>query len=91
MEYSKKFHVAALPFVWVVWFITDYGRMNSIFQSLHLKPRIDKYSFNISNWRKIGVASIPLFIIPGFFLHFSLEPSYGYLRFEGNRKISLGR
>ena len=26
--------------------------------------------------RKRGVASTPLFIIPGFFLHFSLEPSY---------------
>ena len=36
-------------------------------------------------------ASKPLFIIPGFFLHFSLEPSYGYLRFEGNGKIPLGR
>ena len=46
---------------------------------------------NISTWRKRGVASNPLFIIPGFFLHFSLEPSYGYLRFEGNGKIPLGR
>ena len=29
------------------------------------------------------MASNPLFTIPYFFLHFSLEPSYGYLRFEG--------
>ena len=29
--------------------------------------------------------------IPGFILHFPLEPSYGYLRFEGNGKIPLGR
>ena len=49
------------------------------------------FLFNISTWRKRGVASNPLFIIPGFFLHFSLEPSYGYLRFEGNGKIPLGR
>ena len=42
-------------------------------------------------WRKRDLASNPLFIIPGFFLHFSLELSYGYLRFEGNGKIPLGR
>ena len=42
-------------------------------------------------WRKSSLASNPLFIIPGFFLHFSLELSYGYLRFEGNGKIPLGR
>ena len=47
--------------------------------------------FNISTWRKSGLASNPLFIIPGFFLYFSLEFSYGYLRFEGNGKIPLGR
>ena len=29
--------------------------------------------------------------IPGFSLHFSKELSYGYLRFEGNGKIPLGR
>ena len=29
--------------------------------------------------------------IPGFILYFPLEPSYGYLRFEGNGKIPLGR
>ena len=46
---------------------------------------------NITTWRKRGLASNPLFIIPGFFLHFSLELSYGYLRFEGNGKIPLGR
>ena len=47
--------------------------------------------FNISTWRKSGLASNPLFILPGFFLHFSLELSYGYLWFEGNGKIPLGR
>ena len=46
--------------------------------------------FNISTWRKRGLASNPLFRIPGFFLHFSLELSYSYLRFEGNGKIPLG-
>ena len=29
--------------------------------------------------------------IPGFILHFLLEPSYDYLSFEGNGKIPLGR
>ena len=29
--------------------------------------------------------------IPDFILHFPLEPSYGYLRFEGNEKIPLER
>jgi hypothetical protein len=42
--------------------------------------------------RKRGMAaSNPLFIIPGFFLHFPNELFYGYPRFEGNGKISLGR
>ena len=50
-----------------------------------------KKLFNISTWRKSGLASNPLFRIPGFFLHFSLELSYGYLRFEGNGKIPLER
>ena len=50
-----------------------------------------RYFINRSSWRKRGVASTPLLMIPGFFLHFSLEPSYGYLRFEGNGKIPLGR
>ena len=50
-----------------------------------------KKLFNTSTWRKSGLASNPLFILPGFFLHFSLELSYGYLWFEGNGKIPLGR
>ena len=29
--------------------------------------------------------------IPGFILHFPLESSYGYLRFERNGKILVGR
>ena len=37
------------------------------------------------------MASNPLFIIPDFFLHFPNELGYGYLRFEGNGKIPLGR
>jgi hypothetical protein len=41
--------------------------------------------------RRRGMASNPLFIIPDFFLHFPSELSYGYLRFEGNGKIPLGR
>ena len=41
--------------------------------------------------RKRGMASNPLLIIPDFFLHFSNELWYGYLRFEGNGKIPLGR
>ena len=43
-----------------------------------------------SKWSKRGIASTPLFIIPDCFLHFPNELSYGYLRFEGNRKIPLG-
>ena len=47
----------------------------------------------LNRWsrRKRGMASTPLFIIPEFFLHFPNELSYGYLRFEGNGKIPLGR
>ena len=37
------------------------------------------------------MASNPVFIIPDFFLHFPNELSYGYLGFEGNGKIPLGR
>ena len=37
------------------------------------------------------MASNPLFIIPGFFLHSSLESSYGYLRFEGKGENSFGK
>ena len=46
---------------------------------------------NRSSRRKRGMATNPLFIIPYFFLHFPNELSYGYLRFEGNEKIPLGR
>ena len=37
--------------------------------------------------KRLGVQ--PKTGIPGFILHFALEPSYGYLRFEGNGKIPL--
>ena len=37
------------------------------------------------------MVSNPLFILSYFFLHFPKELSYGYLRFEGNGKIPLGR
>ena len=37
------------------------------------------------------MATNPLFIIADFFLHFPKKLSYGYLRFEGNGKIPLGR
>ena len=47
--------------------------------------------FNRSSRRKRGTASNPLFIIPDFFLHFPNELCNGYLKFEGNGKISLGR
>ena len=50
-----------------------------------------KIIINRQNWVERGSASTPLFLIPGFSLHFPLELSYGYLRFEGNGKISLGR
>ena len=49
------------------------------------------YLLNRPNSVERGLASTPLFIIPGFSLHFPLELSYGYLRFEGNGKIPLGR
>ena len=47
--------------------------------------------FNRSSRRKRGMASNTLFIIPDFFLDFPNELSYGYLRFEENGKIPLGR
>ena len=47
--------------------------------------------FNSSSRRKSGMAANTIFIIPDFFLHFPNELSYGYLRFEGNGKIPLGR
>ena len=41
---------------------------------------------------KGGMASNPkMEHVPGFSLHFPKEISYGYLRFEGNGKILLGR
>jgi hypothetical protein len=52
---------------------------------------IPRNLLNRSSGRKRGMASTPLFIIPDFFLHFPNELSYGYLRFEGNRKIPLER
>ena len=55
------------------------------------KSYIPPWGFNRSSRRKRGMASNPLFIIPDFFLHFPNELCYGYLRFEGNGKISLGR
>ena len=48
-------------------------------------------SLNRRSQRKSGLASNPLFILPGFSLHFPLELSYGYLWFKGNGKIPLGR
>ena len=41
--------------------------------------------------RERGMAVQPQNGIPGFSLHFQKEISYGYLRFEGNGKIPLGR
>ena len=64
--------------------VMSTGKCQFILQGL-------KGCFKISTWRKSGLASNPLFILPGFFLHFSLELSYGYLWFEGNGKIPLGR
>ena len=37
------------------------------------------------------MASNPLFIIPDFFGLFPNELGYGYLRFEGNGKIPVGK
>ena len=52
---------------------------------------VNRYVLNILNSVERGLASTPLFIIPGFSLHFPKELSYGYLWFEGNGKIPLGR
>ena len=41
--------------------------------------------------RKRGMVSNPLFIIPDFFLHFPSELCYGYLSFERNGELPLGR
>ena len=46
--------------------------------------KLEIFLLNRSSRRKIGMASNPLFIIPN-------ELGYGYLRFEGNGKIPLGR
>ena len=48
-----------------------------------------KKHLNRSSRRKRGMASNPLFIISDFFFIFKNELSYGYLRFEGNWKISF--
>ena len=50
---------------------------------------ISFHTLNRWSRRKRGMPSNPLFIIPDFLLHFPL--CYGYLRFEGNGKIPLGR
>ena len=53
--------------------------------------RGQKGILNRSSRSKRGMASNPLFIIPDFFWYFPNELSYGYLRFERNGKIPLGR
>ena len=55
------------------------------------KVAVKLFLLNRLSRRKRGMASKPLFIIPDFFLHFTNELSYGYLRYEGNWKIPLGR
>ena len=73
------------------------GRQASFYQIWSVKHLVKKKEnlfliyFNRRCWRKRGLSSNPLFIIPGFSLHFPWELSYGYLRFEGNGKIPLGR
>ena len=52
---------------------------------------LKKIVLNRSSRRKRSMVSTPLFIMPDFFLHFPNEVCYGYLRFEGNGKIPLGR
>ena len=51
------------------------------------------YLKKLNRWsrRKRGMAYTQIFIIPELFLNFPNELSYGYLRFEGNGKILLGR
>ena len=66
--------------------------INRAIKTLETKNMIDEESkFNRSSRRKRGIASNPLFIIPDFFLHFPNELCYGYIRFEGNGKIPVGR
>ena len=52
---------------------------------------ISFHTLNRWSRRKRGMPSNPLFIIPDFLLHFPNKLCYGYLRFEGNWKIPLGR
>ena len=62
-------------------------------RNLKLLEPVWLYMNILNRWsgRKSGLASNPLFIIPGFSLHFPWELSYGYLWFKGNMKIPLGR
>ena len=46
---------------------------------------------NIPNSVERGLASTPLFILPGFSLHFPLAILHGYLWLKGIGKIPLGR
>ena len=63
------------------------------------RPRFDStvksskfmVSFNNRFLRERGMACTPKMKYQGFSLHFPKELSYGYLRFEGNGKIPLGR
>ena len=48
------------------------------------------FDLNIRFLRERGMVH-PQNGIPGFFVHFLIELSYGYHRFEGNGKIPLGR
>ena len=48
-------------------------------------------SFKRSSRKKGGMVTNLLFIITDFFFHFPNDLCYGYLRFEGNGKIPLGR
>ena len=50
-----------------------------------------KILLNRSSRRKRGMVSNPLFTMPDSFLYFPNELCYGYLRFEGDGKIPLGR
>ena len=79
------------------------GRISSIFSLMVmliictgtplLTDQIQQKEAKISSIMSLSpcTVQVPLFIIPGFSLHFPLELSYGYLRFEGNGKIPLGR
>ena len=73
--------------------VTTLHRRHIIWNNVRQKCGlwIHNEMINISTGRKSGLASNALFILPGFFLHFSLELSYGYLWFEWNGKFPLGR